>query len=163
MIGVTFGGQPEMADFDSFSYTPVYPGPNADVLEAQARVCTGPHQTRPLGVNASDSPQPEPIFETLLKSAMGELPAPDAASAAQMGAFFAAMTLRAYFPETDTVESGRKSGVSANTVRHLTEQLSPRDILYLMEPERGYVPANPTESVVVKALEKILRAKHLSR
>ena len=26
-----------------------YPGPNEEVLEAQARVCTGPHQSRPLG------------------------------------------------------------------------------------------------------------------
>ena len=45
-----------MTDFDSLSYTPAYPGPNDDVLEAQARVCTGPHQTRPLGVNAIGFP-----------------------------------------------------------------------------------------------------------
>ena len=57
-----------MADFDSHAYTPVYPGPNEVLLEAQARVCTGPHQTRPLGINASDFPQPEPLLETLLKS-----------------------------------------------------------------------------------------------
>ena len=57
-----------MADFDAHAYTPVYPGPNDDLLEAQARVCTGPHQTRPLGINPSDYPQPEPLLETLLRS-----------------------------------------------------------------------------------------------
>ena len=67
-MGATLGGYRKMADFDSHSYTPVYPGPNEVLLEAQARVCTGPHQTRPLGINVSDFPQPEPLLETLLKS-----------------------------------------------------------------------------------------------
>ena len=102
-----------MAASDSHPYTPVYPGPNDDLLEAQARVCTGPHQTRPLGVNTSDYPQPEPLLKTLLKSITGELPESDAASAAQMGAFFAAMTLRAYFPpQSYTMESCGSSSIS---------------------------------------------------
>ena len=149
-----------MADFDSLSYTPVYPGPNDEVLEAQARVCTGPHQTRPLGVNASDSPQPAPILEIVLKSITGELPESDAASAAQMGAFFAAMTLRAYFPEA-TQWSPAEKAAFRKYQSALTEELPP-EIQYLMNPEQGYVPANATEAVVVNALEKILRAKHLS-
>ena len=149
-----------MADFDSLSYTPVYPGPNADVLEAQARVCTGPHQTRPLGVNTSDSPQPAPILEIVLKSIRGELPESEAASAAQMGAFFAAMTLRAYFPEA-TQWSPAETAAFRKYHSALTAQLPP-EIQYLMNPERGYIPANATEAVVVNALEKILRAKHLS-
>ena len=149
-----------MADFDSLSYTPVYPGPNDDVLEAQARVCTGPHQTRPLGVNPSDFPQPAPILEIVLKSITGELPASDAASAAQMGAFFAAMTLRAYFPEA-TQWSPAEAAAFRKYHAALTEQLPP-EIQYLMNPEQGYVPTNATEAIVVKALEKILRAKHLS-
>ena len=149
-----------MADFDSLSYTPVYPGPNADVLEAQARVCTGPHQTRPLGVNTSDSPQPAPIFEIILKSITGELPTSDAASLAQMGAFFAAMTLRAYFPKS-TQWSPAEAAAFRKYQSALTTQLPP-EIQYLMTPEQRYVPANATEAVVVKALEKILRAKHLS-
>ena len=82
-----------MQDFDTHTYTPIYPGPNEDLLEAQARVCTGPHQTRPLGIKPSDSPQPEPILETILQSISGGLPETETASAAQMGAFFAAMTL----------------------------------------------------------------------
>lgn len=148
-----------MAASDSHPYTPVYPGPNADLLEAQARVCTGPHQTRPLGVNASDYPQPEPLLETLLKSIAGELPESDAASAAQMGAFFAAMTLRAYFPKA-TQWSPAEEAAFHKYRPALTKQL-PAEIQYLMNPEHGYVPANPTEAIVVKALEKILRAKHL--
>ena len=149
-----------MADFDSHAYTPAYPGPNEDLLEAQARVCTGPHQTRPLGINASDFPQPEPLLETLLKSLRGELPDPDTASEAQMGAFFAAMTLRTYFPEA-TQWSPAEQVAFRKYRSALTEQLPP-EIQYLMNPERGYVPENPTEAIVVNALEKILRAKHLS-
>ena len=149
-----------MTDFDSHSYTPIYPGPNDDLLEAQARVCTGPHQTRPLGINPSDYPQPEPLLETLLQSLSGELPESEAASAAQMGAFFAAMTLRAYFPE-ETQWSPAEEAAFRKYHSALTEQL-PSEIQYLMNPERGYVPANPTEAIVVNALEKILRAKHLS-
>lgn len=149
-----------MADFDSHSYIPVYPGPNDDLLEAQARVCTGPHQTRPLGINPSDFPQPEPLLETLLKSLKGELPEPEAASEAQMGGFFAAMTLRTYFPKA-TQWSPAEQAAFRKYNSALTEQLPP-EIQYLMNPEYGYVPANPTEAIVVKALEKILRAKHLS-
>ena len=148
-----------MADFDSHSYTPVYPGPNDDLLEAQARVCTGPHQTRPLGMNASDFPQPEPLLETLLKSLRGELPESEAVSAAQMGAFFAAMTLRAYFPKA-TQWSPAEQAAFRKYNSALTEQLPP-EIQYLMSPENGCVPANPTEAIVVNALEKILQAKHL--
>ena len=149
-----------MADFDAHAYTPVYPGPNDDLLEAQARVCTGPHQTRPLGINPSDFPQPEPLLETLLQSLRGELPESEAASAAQMGAFFAAMTLRAYFP-AETRWSPAEEAAFRKYRSALREQLPP-EIQYLLDPECGYVPANPTEAIVVNALEKILRAKHLS-
>ncbi len=76
----------------------VYPGPNDEVLEAQARVCTGPHQTRPLGVKPSD-PDPTRILELIIKSQKGELSPAEQVSEAQMGAFFAAMTLRRNFPK----------------------------------------------------------------
>ena len=36
--------------------------PNEEVLEAQARVCTGPHQSRPLGIKPSD-PKPNKILK----------------------------------------------------------------------------------------------------
>ncbi|MBI1923443.1 hypothetical protein HYR99_04245, partial [Candidatus Poribacteria bacterium] len=80
-------------------YKKQYPGPNEDVLEAQARVCTGPHQTRPLGAKVTDAIQPEMILQTILKSAREELPDDQMASEAQMGAFFVAMTIRKHFPE----------------------------------------------------------------
>ena len=149
-----------MEDFDSHAYTPVYPGPNIDLLEAQARVCTGPHQTRPLGINPSDSPQPEPLLEAILKSIAGGLPEMETASAAQMGAFFAAMTLRAYFPKS-TQWSPAEEAAFHKYRSVLTAQLPP-ELQYLMNPDSGYAPRNPTEAVVVNALEKILRAKHLS-
>ena len=149
-----------MEDFAPHTYTPVYPGPNTDLLEAQAKVCTGPHQTRPLGINPSDSPQPEPILETILKSVSDGLPETETASAAQMGAFFAAMTLRTYFPKS-TQWSPAEAAAFRKYQSALTEQLPP-EIQYLMNPDDGYAPRNPTEAVVVNALEKILRAKHLS-
>ena len=149
-----------MEDFDSHTYTPVYPGPNTDLLEAQARVCTGPHQTRPLGINPSDSPQPEPILEAILKSVAGGLSATEQVSAAQMGAFFAAMTLRAYFPKPTQWSPAEKTAFHKYRSA-LTEQLPP-EIQYLMNPDLGYTSRNSTEAVVVNALEKILRAKHLS-
>ncbi len=149
-----------MEDFAPHTYTPVYPGPNTDLLEAQAKVCTGPHQTRPLGINPSDSPQPELILETILKSVSDGLPETETASAAQMGAFFAAMTLRAYFPKS-TQWSPAEAAAFCKYQSALTEHLPP-EIQYLMNPDEGYAPRNPTEAVVVNALEKILRAKHLS-
>ena len=32
-----------------------YPGPNEEMLAAQVRVCTGPHQSRPLGLKPGDA------------------------------------------------------------------------------------------------------------
>ena len=141
-------------------YTPQYPGPNLDLLEAQARVCTGPHQTRPLGTKSSDGPQPDEILETILKSVEGKLARSETVSAAQMGAFFAAMTLRAYFPKATQWSPAEREAFHKYRPA-LVKQLPP-EIQYLMNPEQGYIPANSTEAVVVNALEKILRAKHLS-
>lgn len=141
-------------------YTPQYPGPNSELLEAQSRVCTGPHQTRPLGVKPSDSPRPDAILETILKSVEGKLARSETVSAAQMGAFFAAMTLRTYFPKATRWSPAEQEALHKYRPA-LTKQLPP-EIQYLMNPEQGYIPANLTETVVVNALEKILRAKHLS-
>ena len=134
-----------------------YPGPNAELLEAQARVCTGPHQTRPLGT--PDGPQPASVLEIILKSLAGELPREETASAAQMGAFFTAMTLRNYFPEATQWSVAEREAFCH--YQPVLEEKLPSEIGYLMHPARGYVPTNPTEAVVVNALEKILRAKHL--
>ena len=63
-----------------------YPGPNEEMLAAQARVCTGPHQSRPLGKKEGD-PRPERILQLIAQSARGELAAAQRVSMAQMGAF----------------------------------------------------------------------------
>ncbi|CAI5514660.1 unnamed protein product [Closterium sp. Naga37s-1] len=68
-------------------------GPNQVVLEAQARVCTGPTQTRPLGEEEMRRVL-EQILLSGVPSAKGELPS-ERVSRAQMGAFFAGMTVRA--------------------------------------------------------------------
>ena len=141
-------------------YTPQFPGPNPEMLEAQARVCTGPHQTRPLGKKTTDGPQPDAILETVLESLDGKIGREEMVSEAQMGAFFVAMTLRKHFPEATQWSLAEKNAFhkyEPALLRRLT-----KEIQFLMQPELGYVPSNPTEAIVVTALEKILRAKHLS-
>ena len=141
-------------------YTPQFPGPNELLLEAQARVCTGPHQTRPLGKKENDGPQPETILETILKSLNGELEVNETVSEAQMGAFFVAMTIRKYFPEA-TQWSQSETAAFQKYQATLLPKL-PTEIQFLINPDQGYVPRNLTESVVVSALGKILKAKHLN-
>ena len=141
-------------------YKKQYPGPNDDLLEAQARVCTGPHQTRPLGASATDAIQPGPILETILKSAKGELTRDGMVSEAQMGAFFAAMTIRKHFPK-DTQWSEAEIGAFEKYNPEL-ERLMPSDIKFIMHPDLGYKAANPKEEIVVKALEQVLRGGHLT-
>ena len=141
-------------------YKRQYPGPNKDVLEAQARVCTGPHQTRPLGTSTVDSIQPESIFGTILKSVKGKFSREYMVSDAQMGAFFAAMTIRNYFPKETQWSEAEVSAFE----KFQTELNScmPSDIKFIMNPNLGYRAANPQEEIVVKSLEKILRGEHLT-
>ena len=141
-------------------YPKQYAGPNEDVLEAQARVCTGPHQTRPLGAKPTDEIQPNTILETVLKSVRGELPADQAVSEAQMGAFFAAMTIRKYFP-AETQWNAREIAAFEKFKTPIETEL-PQDVLFIMNPDRGYTPLTIEEGIVTKACEKILRGKHLS-
>ena len=136
-----------------------YPGPNEDVLEAQARVCTGPHQTRPLGAKSTDPIQPGPILGTILKSVRGQLPHAQAVSEAQMGAFFAAMTIRKGFPKKTAWSEAELAAFK--TYKSDLDKLPP-DIQFIINPDIGYKATNPQEEIVFKALEKILRGKHLS-
>lgn len=137
-----------------------YPGPNTDVLEAQARVCTGPHQTRPLGVSATDPIQPEMTFGTILKSLRGEIAWEHMVSEAQMGAFFAAMTIRNYFPE-ETQWSEAEVSAFEQFQTDLDSCLPP-DIKFIVYPNLGYRAANPQEEIVKKSLDRILRGEHLT-
>ena len=136
-----------------------YPGPNEEVLEAQARVCTGPHQSRPLGHKAGD-PRPERILELILQSAREELPCEQRVSAAQMGAFFAAMTLRQNFAQKTSWSTAERQAFERYGAE--LEQCLPADVLFLLHPERGYRAKDPQEELVAAALKKILRGKHLS-
>ena len=137
----------------------VRPGPNPEVLEAQARVCTGPHQSRPQGMKPSD-PRPDRILDLILGSARRELPDTQPVSSVQMGAFFVAMALRRRFPsgtrwscaETDAFERYRTA---------LCRDLPP-EILYLLDTRAKPEARNEQEAVLISALGKILAGRHLS-
>ena len=119
-----------------------YPGPNEEVLEAQARVCTGPHQSRPLGKREGD-PRPERILELIVQSAREELPREQRVSTAQMGAFFAAMTIRRRFGE-ETGWSQAEQEAMAHYGAEL-EACLPAQVLFLLDPARGYTAASARE------------------
>ena len=136
-----------------------YVGPNEEVLEAQARVCTGPHQSRPLGLKEGD-PDPRRILELILRSLRGELPEEERVSEAQMGAFFAAMTLRQGFGEKTGWSAAEKETFAQygdELGRHLTDELK-----FLLDPERGLQASGRAEEEVGVALGDILRGRHLS-
>ena len=141
-------------------YKKQYPGPNAEVEEALARVCTGPHQTRPLGAKADDPIKPSVILETILRSVKGELSEDQAVSDAQMGAFFAGMTIRKGFPKK--TQWSEAEIAAFDKYRPDLERLMPPEIRFIMQPELGYTDTKSAEAVVVKALEQILRGEHLS-
>ena len=132
-----------------------YPGPNEEVIEAQARVCTGPHQSRPLGKKEGD-PDPGRILELIFASLKGALPRAEEVSPAQMGAFFAAMSIRRTF--------GAQTGWSTAEVEAFDrygDALSkmPEDLRFLL----GMAPdfAGAGEARVVAALRPILQGGHL--
>ncbi|CAI5948525.1 unnamed protein product [Closterium sp. NIES-64] len=150
-------------------------GPNQVVLEAQARVCTGPTQTRPLGEE-----EMRRVLEQILLSgvpssvlsAKEELPPSERVSRAQMGAFFAGMTVRAncFPPPTQWSEGERRALVDMWPALkyHL-----PRDVLFLADPQGSIfndaLPVGPTfnghgseqEAQVVGDLRDILFGVHL--
>lgn len=135
------------------------PGPNPELLEAQARVCTGPHQARPLGVREGD-PQPERVLALILRSLRGDLPWEERVSDAQMGAFFAAMTIRRRFESATNWSAAERAAFEANA-EALRREL-PSDLLFLMEPDRGCAAATVEEEAVVDSLAQILQGEHVS-
>ncbi len=132
-----------------------YPGPNEEVIEAQARVCTGPHQSRPLGKKEGD-PDPGRILELIFASLKGALPRVEEVSPAQMGAFFAAMSIRRTF--------GVQTGWSAAEVEAFDRygdafSKMPEDLRFLL----GMAPdfAGAGEARMVAALRPVLQGGHL--
>ncbi|CAN6451999.1 unnamed protein product [Victoria cruziana] len=142
------------------------PKPNQTVLEAQARVCTGPTQTRPLSEE-----QAFRVLDTILRSARGELRDEEEVSKAQLGAFFAGMTIRANaFPEATQWSEGEKNAM--NTFWPLLVQCLPPDVLFIADPEGtimgGSSPVGPlytgqvtSEMRLVGALREVLAGGHL--
>ncbi|CAD6248190.1 unnamed protein product [Miscanthus lutarioriparius] len=150
----------------SDSYRPAgLPRPNATVLEAQARVCTGPAQTRPLGEE-----QAMRVLDTILRSAMGELKE-EPVSSAQLGAFFAGMTIRANsFPEATQWSEGERRAMSIFWPRLV--QVLPPEVKFIADPEGTIMGANGLtgpryvgqgtgEMRLVGALREVLAGGHL--
>ncbi|CAH9091312.1 unnamed protein product [Cuscuta europaea] len=140
--------------------------PNQTVLDAQAKVCTGPTQTRPL-----NEEQAFKVLRTILKSAKGELKDEEAVSKAQLGAFFAAMTIRANsFPEATQWSDGERRAMEffwPELIRVL-----PPDIIFIADPEGSlmgigssigpqFVGNNTAEMRLVGALREVLAGGHL--
>ncbi|XP_058091929.1 uncharacterized protein LOC131237896 [Magnolia sinica] len=142
------------------------PRPNQTVLEAQARVCTGPTQTRPLSEEQACK-----VLDTILRSARGELKDEEEVSKAQLGAFFAGMAIRANtFPEATQWSEGERRAM--NTFWPLLVQVLPSDIIFIADPEGTimgvgtsigplYVGEGTTEMRLVGALREVLAGGHL--
>lgn len=142
------------------------PKPNQTVLDAQARVCTGPTQTKPL-----NQEQAFKVLDTILKSAKGELREEEPVSRAQLGAFFAGMTIRANsFPEPTQWSEGERLAMT-----HFWPQLVqvlPPDVVYISDPEGSimgtinsigpqFVGNCTSERRLVGALREVLGGGHL--
>ncbi|KFK41469.1 hypothetical protein AALP_AA2G134800 [Arabis alpina] len=145
---------------------PEIPKPNLTVLDAQAKVCTGPTQTKPLSEE-----QAFKVFDTILRSARGELKGEERVSKAQLGAFFAGMTIRANaFPEETQWSDGERRAMDVfwpQLVRVL-----PPDVLFIADPEGSLLGTGSTvgptfvgnetrEMRLVGALREILAGGHL--
>ncbi|CAN6844399.1 unnamed protein product [Brassica oleracea] len=142
------------------------PKANPTVLDAQARVCTGPTQTRPLSEE-----QAFKVFDTILRSARGELKGEAPVSKAQLGAFFAGMTIRANaFPEETQWSEGEKRAM--DVFWPLLVRALPPDVLFIADPEGSllgtgnsvgpsFVGNESKEMRLVGALREVLAGGHL--
>lgn len=142
------------------------PKPNQTVLEAQTRVCTGPTQTKPL---AED--QALKVLDTIFRSATGELKDEEPVSRAQLGAFFAAMTIRANcFPEATQWSEGESRAM--NKYWPLLVRVLPPDVVFIADPEGSlmgigssigpqFVGNGTSEMRLVGALREVLAGGHL--
>ncbi|KAL2547134.1 anthranilate phosphoribosyltransferase [Forsythia ovata] len=145
---------------------PKFRRPNQTVLEAQTKVCTGPTQTKPL-----NEEQAFKVLDTILRSVKGELKDEEKVSDAQLGAFFAAMTIRVNtFPEPTQWSEGERKAIN-----HYWPQLVrvlPPDIIFLADPEGSimgvgssigpqFVGNGTSEMRLAGALREVLAGGHL--
>jgi anthranilate phosphoribosyltransferase len=129
--------------------------PNLLVLEAQSRICTGPHQTRPLV--SGDGPDPDAVLDHVIASASGLCA--DPASPAQIGAYLAAMTIRRGFPESTRWSRDEHQAVR----RHAAALMSlPSPFVFLFDPDRPPPTSVPADSLLVKALQVVLAGDNLT-
>ncbi|KAK3223436.1 hypothetical protein Dsin_010461 [Dipteronia sinensis] len=143
-----------------------FPKPNQTVLDALTRVCTGPTQTKPLTED-----QAYKVLDTILKSARGELKDEEKVSKAQLGAFFAGMTIRANaFPEATQWSEGERRAM--NTFWPLLVRALPPDVIFIADPEGSimgmgnsswvqYGGSVAGEMRLVGALREVLAGGHL--
>ncbi|ESQ28155.1 hypothetical protein EUTSA_v10018314mg [Eutrema salsugineum] len=146
--------------------SPAIPKANPTVLDAQARVCTGPTQTRPLSEE-----QAFKVFDTILRSARGELKDEEPVSKSQLGAFFAGMTIRANaFPGETQWSEGEKRAM--DVFWPLLVRALPPDVLFIADPEGSllgsgnsvgptFVGNETREMRLVGALREVLAGGHL--
>ena len=132
--------------------------PNPIVLEAQARVCTGPHQSRPLG-QKSDDPRPEPVLDHILDTLAGKNPDDGPVSDVQMGAFFIAMALRRNYEGKTTWSHAEIQAFEHYNTR--LQQTLPPDLQFILYSNRECQAQTQEEIVVITALKTILKGEHL--
>ena len=132
---------------------------NRILLEAQARICTGPHQTRPLGVKSDDLLQPTVVLDNIFLSLTNQLPFSEQATMAQMGSFFAAMTIRRNFPPSTRWSIAEVEAMAK--FEPLFVKYAPAELLFLLNPNRGLPTSDPMIAMVVKSLTQILAGQHL--
>jgi anthranilate phosphoribosyltransferase len=135
-----------------------YDTPNSDVLDAQSRVCTGPGQSRPLGLKPGD-PDPVHILTIILESLQGHLTESEAASRPQIGSFLAAMTIRRHFPPRTAWSPAETAAFEA-----IGPALSTQDpvIAFLISPEAVDSTWSYADQTLASHLLRILHGEHLS-
>ncbi|MDA0711869.1 MAG: hypothetical protein O3B73_16850 [bacterium] len=131
--------------------------PNTLLLEAQARVCTGPHQSRPLG-NSPGDPQPEQVLDAILESLEGTCS--DPVSGTQMGAFLMGMRLRRRFPPATNWSRSESLAFEAYHPRLL--QCLTSDLKFIIGIDPHCTPQSDAEAVVISAVKTIIRGEHLN-
>ncbi|KAK9119793.1 hypothetical protein Scep_017886 [Stephania cephalantha] len=142
------------------------PRPNRTVMEAQARICARPMQVRPLGEEHACE-----VLDTILKSVKGELKEEEEVSRAQLGAFFAAMAIRANaFPECAQWSEGEMRAM--DRFWPVLVRALPYDVTFIADPEGStmgggssigpqFVGNGIAEMRLVGALREVLAGGHL--
>ena len=129
--------------------------PHPLVLEAQSRIATGPHLTRPL--TNSVGPDPLEVLRLVIASvnAPGDAPM---ASPAQVGSFLAAMSIRRSFPDATGWSEDERHAVS-RCETDLSALPPPYDFLF--DPGSPPPVRDEVDTPLVRALQEILLGRNL--